>query len=75
MRKEALCFPLSSVVLLSFSNFSLWFWFGVFDARVQGSGGRELERWHGRGGGAGIGDGAGGVVAAGSLGSSGGSYA
>ena len=26
MRKEALCFPLSSLVLLSFSHFSLWFW-------------------------------------------------
>ena len=32
MRKEALCFPLSCLVLLSFSHFSLWFWvrrFGV----------------------------------------------
>ena len=32
MRKESLCFPLSCLVLLSFSHFSLWFWvrrFGV----------------------------------------------
>ena len=32
IEKEALCFPLSCLVLLSFSHFSLWFWvrrFGV----------------------------------------------